>query len=170
VRGWVGRMPALDNGEFLWGLVAVAQGLDRVREHKGCGQSIQGLDLARANTSAHAQPSLSSDCARILALLQSYRNYVEWLKHTAVAAFYIGQGSIASIVSINDPQGDPLANGTITPRGGGVLDDPYEGELMAAWLYLSGLLPDGAKGEDDIWVLKRPLLKSRIYSGNGTEC
>lgn len=29
LSGWNGRMPGLDNGEMLWGIVAAAQGIDR---------------------------------------------------------------------------------------------------------------------------------------------
>lgn len=129
-----------------------------------------GASSGRATPLLHAIKSDPLVCDQLASLRDGYRAYYGWLRRTAVAAFYLGQGGVSSIARINKPQGDPLANGTINPRGGGVLNDPFEGELMAVWLFLSGLLPDGASGEEAIWELKRPQLRHRVYSSEDKQC
>lgn len=129
-----------------------------------------GASSGRATPLLHVIKSDPLVCDQLASLRDGYRAYYGWLRRTSVAAFYLGQGGVSSIARINKPQGDPLANGTIDPRGGGVLNDPYEGELMAVWLFLSGLLPDGASGEEAIWELKRPQLRHRVYSSEDKQC
>lgn len=127
LAGWTDRVPALDNGELIWGLVALLQALRQLRA--------------------------PSRLAVTLAKRIDHR--IAYLAYTAPIMFYDAPGSgyvravtkIAN-VSVFDPNGFSL-------EGVQVLDDPYEGELMVDFLCALTSLPSTEC--DAIWRIKQGL-------------
>lgn len=128
---WVDRVPALDNGELVWAVYAAVEAL--------------------------------LSCGRPHFRELGYR-WQQWLDYTAAHAaklFYRGEGVVCAVTTLNQSlsPADPAQN--YTCEGADVLNDPYEGELFAWWLYFFGGLP--AKDKEAIWVAKRPKLESVEY-------
>jgi hypothetical protein len=127
LNGWTDRVPALDNGEMVWGLIAVLQALRQLR----------------------SPPALA------VRLAKRIDHRLAYLAYTAPIMFYDAPGSgyvravtkIAN-VSVFDPSQYSL-------DGVQVLDDPFEGELMVDFLCALTSLPSTEC--DAIWRIKQGL-------------
>jgi hypothetical protein len=129
---WLSRTPGLDNGQLGWSIVA----LNHV--------------LKKLNTKESNE------------LLQMYETYLKLFKETAPIIFYEGEGKIRTVTVINNTQIKPFPNNyrSESPCGNPCyLDDPYEGELLAFFLYFYGDIKDKEK----IWEIKRKKLVSVDY-------
>ncbi|CZR60559.1 related to GPI anchored protein [Phialocephala subalpina] len=85
-----------------------------------------------------------------------------WAVYSAVQIFYIGNGVVCAVTDLANQTfqvDDPRQN--YTCEGSGTLNDPYEGELFAWWLYFFGGLSDNDKNL--LWEVKRPQLVSVEY-------
>jgi hypothetical protein len=80
--------------------------------------------------------------------------------------FYRGNGVVCAVTEIGD---QTLAvdhpDQTYKCEGAGVLNDPYEGELVAYFFHLFGDLSPEEK--DALWVAKRPQLVRDEYKIGG---
>jgi hypothetical protein len=139
---WTNSVPALDNGEMIWGLYA-------------CKVATQ-----------------SRSDQRSLSLAARMSSYLGLLASTARTVFYAGQGHIRAVATIKDPQAaptDPSNYGMdCNPKISNCwLDDPYEGELFAVFMDLYSQWPNQTD-RDSVWVAKRAKLQSVTYtSGSG---
>jgi len=137
LSGWEDRVPALDNGEMFWGLVAA-----------GSGAGVLG-----STSSPHA--------ARAASLAASLRRAWGRMAASARAVFWAPPASVWDVVRVTNVSLPPSAPGQFTPDGGGTLDDPYEGELFTWALDLFGGL--NATQRLALWRAKRPLLRAVTY-------
>jgi hypothetical protein len=135
---WSHSVPALDNGEMVWGLYACQVAL-----------------------------SQRSD-SRSQALAQRLETYLALLRQTARTVFYAGDGHIRAVATIKDPQAQPTDPGNYGMNCDGMpwsncyLDDPYEGEMFAVWMDLYSAWPSPADRES-VWVAKRAKLQAVTY-------
>ncbi|KAK4561672.1 hypothetical protein LTR86_004351 [Recurvomyces mirabilis] len=128
---WVNRVPALDNGELLWAVYAAV----------------------------HVLQNSPDPAFRTLGA--SWQSWLDYTKFHATSIFYRGNGVVCAVSTLNqtlEPD-DPRQN--YTCEGANVLNDPYEGELFAWWLYFFGGLGEGER--EAIWVAKRGQLVSVEY-------
>jgi hypothetical protein len=106
---WVNRVPALDNWENLWAIVALVEVLN-----------------------AHHNPEFQE-------LAKGWQAYLDYTKTTAAKILYAGEGSVCSVTDLANqslPVDDPAQS--YKCEGTGTLNDPYEGELFTWWLDLYG--------------------------------
>jgi hypothetical protein len=94
-----------------------------------------------------------------------WKAWLDYAKSTSSKIFYKGDGKVCAVTTLNQslPINHPLQK--YECEGTGVLNDPYEGELFAWWLYFFGGL-DG-KEKDAIWRVKRGQLVSVEYLMGG---
>lgn len=99
-------------------------------------------------------------------LAANWQQWFDYVKTTAAAVFYAGDGHVCAVTSIKD-QTLPVhdANQHYQCEGTGYLDDPYEGELFTHFLNVFGGLP--AKDKQALWVAKRAKLVSVEYNMGG---
>lgn len=139
---WKDSVPALDMSEMIWGLYACEI----------------------------ASWQISSTSARAKAVSMRLNKYLALLAKTAPIMFYDGNGNIRGVATIKDVQAPPT-----NPDNYGMncdvkvtncyLDDPYEGEMMAVFMYLySTNLTDSDR--QNIWINKRPKLKAVTYDSS----
>ncbi|KAK3676103.1 hypothetical protein LTR78_003853 [Recurvomyces mirabilis] len=134
---WVNRVPALDNGELLWAVYAAV----------------------------HVLQTSPDPAFRTLG--SGWQSWLDYTKRHAAAIFYRGNGKVCAVTTLNQTllPTDPKQN--YTCEGIDVLNDPYEGELFAWWLYFFGGLDEVEKGA--IWVAKRAQLVGVEYTNqNGS--
>lgn len=135
---WTNSVPALDMAEMIWGLYA--------------------CEIATWQ--------ISSTSARAKAVSQRFNDYLSLLARTAPIIFF-ENGNIRAVATIKNVQALPT-----DPDNYGMncdvkvtncyLDDPYEGEMMAVFMYLySSSLSDSDR--QNIWINKRAKLKSVTY-------
>lgn len=135
---WTSSVPALDMAEMIWGLYA-------------CEISTW---------------QISGSSARAKAVSQRFNAYLALLAKTAPIMFW-ENGNIRGVATIKDVQAQPT-----DPNNYGMncdvkvtncyLDDPYEGEMMAVFMYLySSSLT--ASDRQQMWINKRPKLKAVTY-------
>ncbi|KDQ24590.1 hypothetical protein PLEOSDRAFT_1078667 [Pleurotus ostreatus PC15] len=106
---WVNRVPALDNGEFIWAIYSAIEALNARGDHQ----------------------------SRTLA--SGWQTYLNYVKTTVKQIFYAGNGRVCAVVTIGNqslPVNHPSQK--YTCEGSGSLDDPYEGELFTWFLYFFG--------------------------------
>ena len=130
---WKSRTPGLDNGQLGWSLIALNHVLKKI------------------NTSRSNQ------------ILSQYEKYLQLFKETASIIFYEGNGKIRTVSVINKTNVRPFPENyrSEIPCGNPCyLDDPYEGELLAFFLYFYG---KDIKDKEKIWEIKRPKLVSVDY-------
>ncbi|KAK5576401.1 hypothetical protein RB653_007544 [Dictyostelium firmibasis] len=137
--GWTDQVPGLDNGEMIWGLYAVYN------------------LLTTEQTFIENYPTLG-----IL-----YEKYFQLLVDNAMMIFYQPSGYISAVVTINDVYATPTPNNYQSPSG--LLNDPYEGELLVVFMDLFCQWPS-EEARDQIWINKRELLQSVEFdtTTNGT--
>jgi hypothetical protein len=87
--------------------------------------------------------------------------YVKMMGKNSVMIFYDGNGGIRAEASIRNIKAQPRPENYFNVRPDYLLDDPYEGELMAVMIDLYGDLD--AKQKDLIWERKRKKLVSVEY-------
>uniref|UniRef100_A0A8H7K666 Endo-beta-1,2-glucanase SGL domain-containing protein n=1 Tax=Bionectria ochroleuca TaxID=29856 RepID=A0A8H7K666_BIOOC len=134
--GWTNRVPGLDNGELWWSVYAWIQVLEKVDQH---GYQ----DLAKG-----------------------WKAWLDYTLTNMVKIFHRGNGVVCAVTEIGDqalPVNDPAQ--TYKCEGEGVLNDPYEGELVAYMFHLFGDLSEEDK--DALWVAKRPQLVKDEYEMGG---
>ena len=136
---WVNRVPGLDNGELLWAVYGAVQALE------------------------------SSSKAKYQKLGKQWQAWLDYTKTNAARIFYLGNGKVCAVADLkqNLSPTDPNQNYTCEAgsSGPGLLNDPYEGELFAWWLYFFGGL--SAADKKAIWIEKRPKLVSVEYHKKG---
>ncbi|KAL0954731.1 hypothetical protein HGRIS_003684 [Hohenbuehelia grisea] len=106
---WVNRVPALDNGEYIWAIYGAIEALN----------SRSDLQSRR--------------------LAAGWQGYLDYIKTTAKKIFYAGAGRICAVTAIANqslPINHPQQR--YSCEGDGSLDDPYEGELFAWFLHFFG--------------------------------
>ena len=128
---WVDRVPALDNGELIWAVYAAVEVL-----------------------SSSVRPDFQK-------LGEKWQSWLDYTKANAAKLFYRGDGVVCAVTTLHQAllPDDPKQN--YTCEGDSVLDDPYEGELFAWWLYFFGGL--SAPEKEAVWTAKRPKLESVEY-------
>ncbi|KAM9972183.1 hypothetical protein ACTFIW_003540 [Dictyostelium discoideum] len=127
--GWTNQVPGLDNGEMIWGLYAVYNLLT-------------------------TQPTLVNNYPTLGPL---YEKYFQILINNAMTIFYQPSGYISAVVEINDIYSTPTPSNYLNPSG--LLNDPYEGELLVVFMDLFCQWPS-EEARDQIWINKRALLQS----------
>jgi hypothetical protein len=107
----------------------------------------------------------SSSNAEFRSLGEQWQAWLDYTKLCSAKIFYRGEGKVCAVAILDQtlPPNDP--NQQYSCEGSDVLNDPYEGELFAWWLYFFGGLEEREK--DAIWTVKRPNLVSVEYSENG---
>ena len=95
-------------------------------------------------------------------LAEEYRSYWEYLVSTAKTLFYAGQGRVWTVVQLTDMY-KPVSQNTYSSVGGGLLNDPYEGELFTFMLDLLTTWSD-PKEREQLWDVKRPQLVAVNYT------
>ena len=139
LTSWELRVPALDNGEMIFGLL-------------GCIQALRHIETAFSEK-----------------LLAKVEAYVNLLQQTALNVFYDGNGYFRAVTSIKDAKTAPVASNYYCPSSGcGYLDDPYEGELFVFWAYLYGNW-SGWKGKDMVFVNKRKNLVELTFQNSSIQ-
>lgn len=133
---WVDRVPALDNGELVWAVYAAVEVLS----------------------------SSSRDDFQDLG--RQWQVWLDYTKDHAAEIFYRGDGIVCAVTALNQTLFPNDVSQNYTCEGTGVLDDPYEGELFAWWLYFFGGLSPSEK--EAIWTAKRPKLESVEYQMGDT--
>lgn len=128
--GWENQVPGLDNGEWIWSLMA-------------------------------AQWALSRLGPKYKALADQYQRYIQMLADNSITVFYDGGGRIRCVTKILNTSALPFP-GNYETSGWCYLDDPYEGELFAVFMYLYGRWHDIHEAEN-IWIYKRGMLQSVDY-------
>jgi hypothetical protein len=131
---WLHKVPGLDNGEWFWGLFAVANILSEQSK----------FDV------------------RLTTLSRDYQAFVSCQITNAKTIFYQGNGNVADVVSIVDPKKIPTSDNYFVPATNGKLDDPYEGETMTQLLYLFSSWDSGAERQL-LWENKRAKLQKVDY-------
>ncbi|KAL2865886.1 endo-beta-1,2-glucanase [Aspergillus lucknowensis] len=129
---WQNRVPALDNGELWWAVYAYIQAL---------------------------QKSSRSDFAQ---QAQGWQSWLDTVTHNMLQIFYRGDGVVCAVTEIRDqtlPVDHP--DQTYKCEGQGLINDPYEGELVAYFFHLFGDL--SAEEKDALWAAKRPQLVRDEY-------
>lgn len=142
LSGWIDKMPALDNGEMFWGLVAAAQ-------------AAQGLAEALVSDNADLDKRASAVAAGL-------RTQWQAMADAAPLVFWGGSTDpsvVASIVTISNVSALP-SRGLYSRQG--ALEDPYEGELYTWVVDLFGGLT--ASQRLSLWELKRQHIASIQYS------
>ncbi|KAL3486850.1 putative GPI anchored protein [Aspergillus germanicus] len=133
---WENRVPALDNGELWWSVYAYIQAL------KKSGRS----DFAQQ--------------------AEGWQSWLDTVTHNMLTIFHRGGGVICAVTEIGD---QTLAvdhpDQTYKCEGEGVLNDPYEGELVAYFFHLFGDL--SAKEKNALWAAKQPQLVRDEYKMGG---
>jgi hypothetical protein len=142
LSGWEDRMPALDNGEMFWGLVAAAQ-------------AAEGLAKVAHEIRADLAPRASALAAGLLA---------QWREMARMApeVFWAGASDpsrVAALVTMSNVSADP-SNNVYTRQGGFVT--PYEGELYTWVVDMFGGL--NASQRLSMWEAKRASLVSVPYA------
>ncbi|KAJ3568519.1 hypothetical protein NP233_g5665 [Leucocoprinus birnbaumii] len=138
---WNNRVPALDNGENIWGIYATIEALQRVGKKRY-------TDLAN-----------------------KWEGYLNYLKTTAARVFYHGSGQICAVAAINNQSltvDHPDQSYTCEGLGSGgnpFIDDPYEGQSFMFFLYLFGSLNQTDKTA--LLEFKRPQLVSVDWAMQG---
>lgn len=132
---WVDRVPALDNAELIWAVYAAVEAL-----------------------SQSPKPGYKQ-------LGQRWQDWLDYTKAHAAQLFYRGDGVVCAVTTLNQSLAPFDPNQNYTCEGTAVLNDPYEGELFAWWLYFFGGLSRPEKHA--IWAAKRPQLRSVEYHQHG---
>jgi hypothetical protein len=126
---FVNRVPALDNGELFWPAFAVAEVLRQSFPAQG-------------------------------ALQQQWQGIWESMATNAVDVFYAGDGNVRTVAFMTN-QSLPMGENNYTssqPCGDPCyLNDPYEGELFVAMMYLFSDLPDADR--QLLWQNKLPRIQ-----------
>lgn len=140
---WNNRVPALDNGENIWGIYATIEAL------QGVGKK-EYSDLA-----------------------SEWERYFDYLKTTAARVFYHGSGQICAVTSIKNqslpvdhPEQTYNCEG-LDSGGNPFINDPYEGQSFMFFLYLFGNVTQADKTA--LLEFKRPQLVSVDWSMPGYE-
>lgn len=98
------------------------------------------------------------------ALAGRYQDYFRCMARSAKAIFYLGNGTVAAVVSIANTSAPVSTPGNYySPVG--TLNDPYEGEALTVLLDLFGPWdgPQGAQERELLWEVKRPQLQRVDY-------
>lgn len=147
---WASRIPSLDNGQFIWSLLA--------------------LEYVLANTTiTHINEKNSVTTQNILrrhALTTKIQQKIEKIKKTTVKMFYHGDGKIRAIAYIRDIYGDPLDASNYKGNGKSFINDPYEGEMMNVFMSLLCNWKELGYNEHEgekIWKFKQSNLRQAIY-------
>jgi hypothetical protein len=104
---WNLRIPGLDNGEMIWGLIAAREALLQL------GNDTSYLSLG----------------ARIEA-------YLEVMSRSAFSAWRSNSSCIRAITIVKSAIANPDGQNFADSHEGGCLDDPYEGEMLIVWMTL----------------------------------
>lgn len=143
--GWNSSVPALDNGEMIWGLFGMQVVLEAL------------LELPASQRGVNA--SVWTDKA-VTELRDSVASYLKYVSESAMVVFYAGNGLVRSVTDIYDIYSAPLpSNYWMSCQVGCYLDDPYEGEMMTVFLYLYSHW-NNATERNMLWVQKRAMLQS----------
>ncbi|KAL2851384.1 putative GPI anchored protein [Aspergillus pseudodeflectus] len=133
---WQNRVPALDNGELWWAVYAYIHALQKT-DRPDYAQQAEG-----------------------------WQRWLETVTNNMLPIFYRGNGVVCAVTEIGDqtlPVDHP--DQTYKCEGSGVLNDPYEGELVAYFFHLFGDL--STEDKDALWVAKRPQLVRDEYKIGG---
>jgi hypothetical protein len=149
--GWENKVPALDNGEMIFGLIAVKQAL----------------------------LSLSSSSSEAKQIMFRVNRYLELLASNAKNAFYCGKGLVSAVADVVNNKANPTSDNFKHDIMSGYLagkrkkkqkdkkcfnkskQDPYEGEMFVWFLCMFANLSNDEC--DKIWIVKRGSLKSVIH-------
>lgn len=92
----------------------------------------------------------------------AWQGWMDSIIPNMIKIFYRGGGAVCAVTTIGDqtlPTDHP--NQTYKCEGEGVLNDPYEGELVTYFFDLFGKLPEEEKKA--LWEVKRPQLVRDEY-------
>src|SRR3989338_5269354 len=93
----------------------------------------------------------------------SIEAYLHFLSQTALTIFYAGDGLVRSVTNIYDNTAPPTPSNywmSCNPQTDSCyLDDPYEGEMFAVFIYLYSKWTNQTE-RNMIWVQKRAYLQS----------
>lgn len=109
-----------------------------------------------------AVEALSSGNAQYKSLAMGWQAYLDYLKVNAVKVFYRGNGTVCAVTTLNQSLAVNDPKQSYKCEGNATLNDPYEGELFAWWLYFFGNL--SRTEQEAIWVVKRPQLVRVDYN------
>lgn len=146
--GWENSVPALDNGEMIWGYIAVRVALK---------------NFAKSQSTTTKEVSIAEK------LIDDIEEYLQYIAKTAPVVFLDGDGyRIRAVSNFYDQQGSPfnVTNYFSTcddsnPNSVCYLDDPYEGEMFAVFMYLYSPWADRVLRKR-LWVHKRAKLMAGI--------
>jgi hypothetical protein len=128
---WVNRVPALDNGELIWAVYGAV----------------------------HVLSSCSNGQWKELAA--SWKSWLDLTAANAARIFYRGNGIVCAVATLNQSLSPTDSAQNYSCEGSSTLNDPYEGELFAWWLYFFGGVSSSDKAA--IWAIKAPQLVRREY-------
>ncbi|EGG13816.1 hypothetical protein DFA_11577 [Cavenderia fasciculata] len=134
---WSERVPGLDNGEMIWGMMGLISALN----HTAAGSSYP---------------------AAYQLLATRYQAYMNLLKANAKAVFYNEPGYISAVVHIGNTSAQPTTDNYKNDCDC-YLDDPYEGELLTVFMDLYSQW-DSISERDQLWINKRNLLQNATFS------
>ncbi|KAG2382056.1 hypothetical protein C9374_005848 [Naegleria lovaniensis] len=145
---WASRIPSLDNGQFIWSLLA--------------------LEHVLMNTSNFLSENVANqqNILRRQALATRILEKIKKIKKTTVTMFYHGDGKVRAIAYIKDIYGDPLNASNYKGNGKSFINDPYEGEMMTTFMALMCRWKEMGYDEEEgekIWKFKQSKLKRTIY-------
>lgn len=99
-------------------------------------------------------------------LAGGWQGWLDYAKGNAGRVFYRGGlGGVCAVVTLDQGLAPDAEGQRYECEGTGLLDDPYEGELMTWWLYFFGGLEE--KEKEALWTRKREKLVSVEYEENG---
>lgn len=130
------QVPALDNGEWIWGLRAVAYTLDQKGYTQLATRYLNYFNMLANN-----------------ALMVFYEGY------GFVRTVTLIHDTSAQPTRSNYYQNEPCLQGCY-------LDDPYEGEMMTVFMDLYGNWTGIEDQKHLLWVVKRPKLQKVTYVVN----
>ncbi|RYY35038.1 hypothetical protein EON62_02815, partial [archaeon] len=145
-------------GCFLPWVSVTSSGLQPIAP--GWTHAVPGLDNGEWFWSMMAAAA-ALDTVGDAALARRYHAWTDCMIANARTIFYAGEGKVAAVVQIADPSA-PVTPGNYNQTGGGLLDDPYEGETLT--VLLDALTPwTNASERELLWSVKRPQLRSVNY-------
>lgn len=140
---WTHSVPALDMGEMIWAIYAC-----QIVTHQ----------LSYTPSPLAARAGIIAD---------RMQAYLDLLAKTAPIIFWDGPGLIRAVATIKDPQAQPndpsnYGMNCDNTKTNCYLDDPYEGELMAVFMYLYSRTLS-ADDRSAIWIQKRAKTRMLEY-------
>ncbi|EFC36809.1 predicted protein [Naegleria gruberi] len=140
---WLLRIPSLDNGQFIWSLIALEHILLKVFNNNN-NTTTNNNNTTNNNTTNNGN-SNNNNCkyfkSRAISIVKKIQQKIEMIKSTSLILFYHGDGKVRAISYIKDINVNPLLNysrNNYKGNGKSFIDDTYEGEMMVMFMLLFG--------------------------------